>query len=162
MNEKAPYRSALSVPARYRWSALQLAAFNGCAVTMEAGDLCAALNGVKVRRPFADVDLWEFFLSLPAEMKFPDLRSKTLVRRLLRGKLPDAILDRRDKTVFDDHIMSRIDYATLRQFLVDPNHRVAGVDYQRLAARIEQADFQLVDWLWANDLVRIHAFLSLW
>ncbi len=162
VNEKAPYRSDLSEPARYRWSALQLVAFDGCAVTMEAGDLCAALNGVRVRRPFADVDLWEFFLSLPAEMKFPDLRSKTLVRHLLRGKLPDAILDRRDKTVFDDHIMSRIDYATLRQFLVSPNHHVAGVDYQRLAARIERADFNLVDWLWANDLVRIHAFLSLW
>jgi asparagine synthase (glutamine-hydrolysing) len=162
VNEKAPYRSDLSEPVCYRWSALQLVAFDGCAVTMEAGDLCAGMNGVTVRRPFADVDLWEFFLSLPAEMKFPDLRSKTLVRQLLRGKLPDAILDRRDKTVFDDHIMSRIDYATLREFLVSPNHQVEGVDYERLAARIERADFKLTDWLWANDLVRIHAFLSLW
>lgn len=162
VNDKAPYRPDLFQPSRQRWLAQQLVAFEGCAVTMEAGDLCAALNGVTVRRPFADIDFWEFLLSLPAEIKFPDLRSKTLVRQMLRGKLPDAILDRRDKTLFDDHVMSRVDYATFRQFLVNPNHQVAGVDYQRLAARIEQSDFSLVEWLWANDLVRIHAFLSLW
>ena len=37
------------------------------------------MHGVDVRRPFVDVDLWEFFLSLRAEVKFPDTRSKTLV-----------------------------------------------------------------------------------
>jgi asparagine synthase (glutamine-hydrolysing) len=81
---------------------------------------------------------------------------------LLRGKLPDMILDRRDKTFFDDHIMSQVDYPTLRQFLVAPNHHINGVDYQRLAAHIEREDFNLIEWYWAKDLARIHAFLSLW
>jgi asparagine synthase (glutamine-hydrolysing) len=162
VHAEAPYRTDLLEPIHRRWSALQLVAFNGCTISMEAGELCSALYGVKSRRPFADVDLWEFFLSLPAEVKFPDLRSKTLVRRFLRGKVPAAIVDRRDKTVFDDHVMAQIDYPTLRQFLVNPKHRLPGVNYRHLADRIERQDFTRLDWFWANDLVRIHAFLSLW
>jgi hypothetical protein len=134
----------------------------GCPITMEGVEICTALAGVTVHRPFGDIDVWEFFLSLPAELKFPDLKSKTLMRRLLRGRLPDAILDRRDKTVFDDHIMSRIDYAALGRFISKPRFHVDGVDYGVLAARIERRDFKLVDFLWVNDLFRIHAFLSQW
>lgn len=155
-------RRDLAPPARKRWSAQQLAALKGSTIMMDADELCAAVSGVTVRRPFVDIDLWEFFLSMPAEVKFPDLRSKTLVRTLLRGKLPDAILDRRDKTVFNDHMMAQVDYRILRRFLVSPNHEVKGVDYRRLAAHIEREDFTLVDWVWANTLVRVHAFLSLW
>jgi len=162
VQNEAFYRTDLLDPIHRRWLEYQLLAFSGCTGSLEASDLCEAINGVTVRRPFTDIDLWEFFLSLPAELKFPDTRSKTLIRQLLRGKLPDAILDRRDKTVFDDHIMAQIDYPLFERFLSRPNHRIAGVDYERLAARIENRDFKLVDFLWANDLVRIHAFLGLW
>lgn len=102
------------------------------------------------------------FLSLPAEIKYPDLRPKTLLRRLARGHVPDAILDRRDKTYFDDHMMKQIDYPVLKQMLTKPSHRVRGVDYERLAARLDRQDLTLIDWIWANDLVRIHAFLKQW
>jgi len=144
------------------WSQEQLGGFDGCTITMEADELCAALAGITVRRPFADIDLWEFCLSLPAELKCPDLRSKSLLRGLLRGTLPDAILDRRDKTVFNDHVMSQVDYATLRRFLVKPRHQLAGVDYPRLATRLERSDFNRLEWFWAQELVRIHAFLNTW
>ena len=158
----APYRPDLLVPAHRRWSAQQLIAFKGATLLDPADELCAELSGVTVRRPFVDVDLWEFFLSLPAEIKFPDLRSKTLVRSFLRGRLPDAILDRRDKTAFDDHLMAQVDYHTLKRWLVQPNHPIAGVDYKRLADRIERQDLNVFDWLWASTLIRVHAFLSLW
>ena len=115
-----------------------------------------------IRRPFTDIDLWEFFLSIPAEIKYPDHRSKTLLRRLLRGKVPDEIVDRRDKTYFDDHVMSQIDYTVLKQFLCKPDYRVRGVNYERLALRLETQNLTLIEWMWANDLVRIHAFLSQW
>jgi asparagine synthase (glutamine-hydrolysing) len=159
---EVPYRTDLLIPGRARWSAVQTTPLHGCPITMEAGEVCTALAGVTVGRPFGDVDLWEFFLSLPAEVKYPDHRSKTLVRRLLRGKVPDKILDRRDKTVFDDHVMSQIDYGLLRRYLVKPNHRMVGVNYDRLATRLERQDFKLVDWFWVNDLARIHAFLNQW
>ena len=159
---EVPFRADLVPPIRSRWTAQQLLPFGGSTITMEADELCAALNQVTVRRPFADIDLWEFFLSLRAETKFPDLGTKTLVRKLLRGKLPDEILDRRDKTVFDDHVMAQIDYPTLRRFLTAPQYRMKGVNYSLLNRRIERKDFSLIDWFWANDLARIHAFLSLW
>jgi hypothetical protein len=159
---EVPYRSDLLVPGRARWSAVQLSPLGGCTITMEAGDVCATVAGVTVGRPFADVDLWEFFLSLPAEIKYPDLKSKTLIRKLLRGKVPDPILDRRTKTVFDDFVMSQIRYPVLRKYLVKPKHRLPGVHYEILASRLEREDFTLIDWFWAKDLVRIHAFLNQW
>lgn len=151
------------LPAEWKtWAVRQLAGLDGAALTLEADDLCSAISGVTTRRPFADIDFWEFFLALPADIKFPDRRPKTLLRRLLRGRVPDAVLDRRDKTVFDDHAMAQIDYPTLRRLLVQPSHRLPGVDYVRLATRIERQDFRWFDWLWAKDLARVHAFLLPW
>jgi asparagine synthase (glutamine-hydrolysing) len=159
---EVPYRSDLLEPGRARWAAQQTMPLEGCPITMEGVEICAALTGVTVRRPFADIDLWEFFLSLPAEIKYPDLRSKTLLRQLLRGRLPDKILDRRDKTVFDDHVMSQVDYEVLRKFLLKPKYRIRGVDYSILEDRLERQDFKLVDLFWAKDLVASHAFLDQW
>jgi asparagine synthase (glutamine-hydrolysing) len=157
-----PYRPDLLPPARRRWSEQQVVAFKGSTLLDESLDVCGDLCGVSVRRPFADIDLWEFFLSLPAETKIPDLRLKTLMRSLMRGKLPDEILDRPRKTTFNDHLTSRIDYPNLRKYLVNPSHRITGINYQRLAARIEREELNLFDWMWANTLTRVHAFLSLW
>jgi asparagine synthase (glutamine-hydrolysing) len=150
------------VPAGQRWRKVQVGAFTVPGISMEADDICQELCGVRTRRPWADVDLWEFFLSLPAEVKFPDTRSKTLVRRLLRGKVPDEILDRTDKTMFDDSIMANIDYPVLRHWLIDPSHRIEGVDYEALQERLDHQNMELVDFEWAKDLAGIHAFLSLW
>jgi asparagine synthase (glutamine-hydrolysing) len=150
------------VSAADRWRKVQLGAFHGPGISVEADAVCQALCGVKARRPWADVDLWEFFLSLPAEIKFPDNQSKTLVRRLLRGRVPDAILDRRDKTVFDESVMSHIDYDTLRRWLIKPDHRLGGVDYDLLEDRLERRELELPEFMWAKDLASVHAFLSLW
>ena len=158
----APFAQDLLVTSRRRWSAIQTMPLHGCPITMEGGEICAARAGVTVRRPFGDIDLWEFFLSLPAEIKYPDLKSKTLIRKLLRGKLPDGILDRRSKTYFDDHVMAQIDYPLLRHYLVKPKHEMPGVNYNLLKSRLDDEKLELVDWFWANDLVRIHAFLSQW
>ena len=154
--------AATFVPARDRWSKLQLSAFIGPGVSVEAEEVCQAVCGVRTRRPWADVDLWELFLSLPAELKFPDTRYKGLVRDLLRGRVPDEILDRRDKTLFDEAMLADIDYSTLRRFLVAPEYRFEGIDYELLGERLRREDFQLVDYTWARNLATFHAFLSQW
>ncbi len=159
---EVPFYSHLLPSSRQRWRQLQLIGTEGGTITVEADEACAAMAGVTIRRPLADVDLWEFFLSLPAEIKHPDLRFKILARGKLRGILPDEILDRRGKTVFDDHIMTHLDYDSLKRLLVRPRHRMAAVDYERLAQRIEQRDFTRFDWFWARDLAGIHAFLNTW
>jgi asparagine synthase (glutamine-hydrolysing) len=95
-------------------------------------------------------------------VKFPDTRGKTLVRRLLRGRVPDPILDRRDKTMFDDSVQANIDYPTLRRWLTDPPHRLKGVRYDLLRERLDRESLELSEFLWAKDLASVHAFLSRW
>jgi asparagine synthase (glutamine-hydrolysing) len=145
-----------------RWRTLQLSPFRGKGVGLEIEEVCQAVCGVRARRPWTDIDLWEFFLSLPAEVKLPDRESKTLVRRLLRGRVPDEILDRRDKTFFDAAIEASYDYPTLRRWLIAPPQRIEGVDYEALAERLEQERLELIDYLWAQKLAGVHAFLSRW
>ena len=145
-----------------RWRRLQLAGFIGPGVSLEAEEVCQAVSGVRSRKPWTDVDLWEFFLGLPAEQKFPDLRSKGLVRNVLRGRVPDEILDRQDKTVFDEAALAAIDYATLKRWLIEPALRLDGVDYALLARRLEAGDLSIVEYGWARDLANVHAFLAQW
>jgi asparagine synthase (glutamine-hydrolysing) len=159
---EVPFRGDLLPSSRQRWRRLQLSGTEGATVSIEADETCAAISGVTIRRPLADIDLWEFFLSLPADVKCPDLRFKSLARGLLRGVLPDEIIDRKRKTVFNEHVMTQVDYPTLRRLLVNPRHRLPSVDYARLAQRIEQQDFNRFDWFWAKDLAWIHAFLNAW
>ncbi len=161
-NRYNPYisRDDFMLPARKRWRTLQMYGTAGSTITMEADALTGHIAGVTIRRPFADVDLWEFFLSLRAEVKFPVLKWKALARRALRGVIPDEILDRRDKTFFDDHVMRQIDYATLERLLVKPRHRMKDINYDVLAERIASREMTFPEWLRARELARIHAFLS--
>lgn len=55
---------------------------------------------IESRVPFLDYRLAEFVLALPVEHKLRNGRSKALLRAALRGLVPDAILDRRDKMGF--------------------------------------------------------------
>jgi asparagine synthetase B (glutamine-hydrolysing) len=153
-------RPDLLAPIRGRWTALQTAAFGGASETLAADEIVSSMHGVDVRRPFVDVDLWEFFLSLRAEVKFPDTRRKTLVKSCLRGRLPDEILDRKDKTVFGEHLLTHADYDLIGRYVIDPPHRFDGVDYARLAKRIESRNFTLWEFCWARDLTAVHAFLA--
>ncbi len=144
-----------------RWAALQLASFAGTSPSMAAEEICQQVCGVRARRPWTDVDLWEFFLSLPAEVKHPHGPRKALVQQLLRGRVPDSILDRRDKTLFNESVLKTLDYETLGNLLSMGDHRVPGVDYEALKRRIAARDFSVVDFVWAKDLASVHAFLSL-
>ena len=145
-----------------RWRQLQLTGFVGPGVSLEAEEICQAVSGVRSRKPWTDIDLWEFFLRMPAEQKFPDQLSKGLVRRLLRGRVPDLILDRTDKTVFDEAGLAQIDYQALRRLILDSPLRVAGVDYAALERRLEAGDLSNVDYGWARSLASVHAFLGQW
>src|SRR5690606_31827914 len=54
----------------------------------------------EVRLPFLDHRLVEFSLSLPDDSLFHRGESKWILRRAMRGIVPDPILDRRDKVGF--------------------------------------------------------------
>jgi asparagine synthase (glutamine-hydrolysing) len=154
----------LEEPIRNRWRRAQLLSLGSIGSAVEADYLCAPRYGLQVRMPFADVDLWEFFLSLPAEVKFPDLNnvSKRLIRDTVRGRLPDEIVDRRRKTYFDDHILGTVDYAALKRYVLGTEFRMQGVDYSRLGEAIDRREMSLGDVVVAYDLARAHAFMGLW
>jgi asparagine synthase (glutamine-hydrolysing) len=150
------------VPARDRWRQEQVEVFTRPDLTIEAYETVQAVSGVTLRMPWADLDLCQFFLSLPAQEKFPDAQRKSLIRRLLRGKVPDAILDRRDKTVFDDVAGGGVDYPALRRWLADPPQHLGGVNYRILSERLNREDLEVEDLKWAYGLAGAHAFLSQW
>ncbi len=52
---------------------------------------------IEARVPFLDHRLVEFALGVPPEQKIQGAETKVFMRRALRGILPDAILDRKDK-----------------------------------------------------------------
>ena len=56
-------------------------------------DRTSMRHSLEVRAPFLDPDLVELALSLPAAAHFSPLAGKVLLRRALRGLVPDRILD---------------------------------------------------------------------
>lgn len=54
-------------------------------------DRAAMRFGLEARTPFLDVDLAEFIMRLPMEYK----QNKRLLKRVMRGRIPDSIIDRR-------------------------------------------------------------------
>lgn len=75
--------------------------WNGLPQLLRHGDRCAMAHSIESRVPFLTRELAEFCLSLPEEY-LVDMRgrSKSVFREAMRGIVPDAILDRRDKIGF--------------------------------------------------------------
>ena len=59
-------------------------------------DITSAASGTEIRHPFLDLRLLRFMLALPA---MPWCRNKLIVRRSMRGVLPEAVLRRKKATV---------------------------------------------------------------
>jgi asparagine synthase (glutamine-hydrolysing) len=57
-------------------------------------------HSLEVRPPFLDHRIVEFAASLPSSLKIRGWKQKFLLKALMRGKLPQAVLDR-GKTGFD-------------------------------------------------------------
>lgn len=154
------YETALKDPVRQRWSGPTLQATRGTTTTSEAIETCAASLGLTVRHPLADRDLWEFFLSLPADVLYPDMVPKSFIRQTMRGLLPDEVLDRRDKTVFDEHVLATVPWEKLQSYLASPEVRIKGIDYELLNQRLSARSLTPVELVWAYDLATVHAFLD--
>ena len=63
-------------------------------------DRMSMAHSVEVRPPFLDHRLVEFAATLPADLKISGSRQKILLKELMRGKLPPAVVTRK-KTGFD-------------------------------------------------------------
>jgi asparagine synthase (glutamine-hydrolysing) len=80
-------------------------------------DRMSMAHSLEVRPPFLDHRIVEFAASLPSEFKIRGFRQKFILKELMRGRLPQAVIDRK-KTGFDipAHDWFR---GTLRSLLLD-------------------------------------------
>ncbi len=60
-------------------------------------DRASMYTSLEVRAPFMDVEVVEFINSLPDHFKRKGFAGKQLLKKVMRGKLPDAIIDRPKK-----------------------------------------------------------------
>jgi len=63
-------------------------------------DRMSMAHSLEVRPPFLDPRIVEFAAALPASLKIRGLRQKFILKELMRGKLPESVLQRK-KTGFD-------------------------------------------------------------
>jgi asparagine synthase (glutamine-hydrolysing) len=80
-------------------------------------DRMSMAHSLEIRPPFLDHRIVEFAASLPQSLKIRGFKQKFLLKELMRGKLPDSVLNRK-KTGFDipTHDWFR---DTLRPLLMD-------------------------------------------
>ncbi len=76
--------------------------------------------GIEYRHPYFDLELVEFALSLPPEMKYKQRTIKWILRKAMNGILPDKIRDRKDKAEFSELLTQQIDAIDLGTLLDDP------------------------------------------
>lgn len=152
---------ALEQPARHRWPRIQEFFATGPSYPgLELASIMGNVAGVTTRRPLASREVWEFFLSLPPEVKFPDGWTKSIVRRMLDGRAPDEVVWRTDKTVFDADTKHRAGYEDLRLW-IDDRFRLPGVDYVELRTRLANEDLTTWELSMARTLASIHVFVGL-
>ena len=130
-------------------------------------DIATMAHSVEGRSPLLDQRLMEFAASLPPELKLDGTNKKMLLKRALRGLLPDAVLDR-PKMGFGVPLIRwfREDLRTLpEQILLAPDARVgAYVKPDRIRRMIREhqaaaADHSLRLWvllqleLWHHEVL---------
>ncbi len=77
---------------RAQW--LEINLFMSGYLLSSQGDRMAMANSVEGRYPFLDHRIIEFCMKLPPEFKLKCLDEKFLLKKMMRGQLPDAILNR--------------------------------------------------------------------
>jgi asparagine synthase (glutamine-hydrolysing) len=63
--------------------------------TLVKMDRATMAHGVEARAPFLDPDLVALTCAMPSSLKLRGVTTKYVLKRALRGRLPDAIIDRR-------------------------------------------------------------------
>jgi asparagine synthase (glutamine-hydrolysing) len=86
-------------------------------------DRMSMSNSLEVRVPFADYRLVQYAFNIPPEMRFCDDREKGLLRRSLKGLLPEDIITRKKSPYPKTHNpkYTKIVQKWLKSILEDPS-----------------------------------------
>jgi asparagine synthase (glutamine-hydrolysing) len=88
------FRRAQALPLITRLGYVDLLSFLSCNC-LEYADRMSMANSLEVRCPFTDQQLVQFAFTVPDHFKVRRGQTKWLLKRSLRGTLPDVVLDRR-------------------------------------------------------------------
>ena len=80
------------------------------------GDRMAMANSVEGRYPFLDHRVIEFCMKLPPDLKLNGLNEKYLLKKMMKGRIPDEILER-SKQAYRAPIKSAFNFANLPDYL---------------------------------------------
>ena len=67
---------------------------------MEWNSRVGAMHGLEIAFPYLDSDLVQFLMSIPGEIQSHEGVPRGLMRQAMRGRVPDAVVDRRSKGEF--------------------------------------------------------------
>ena len=124
--------------------------------SFEYDDRSAAASAIEARHPFHDRRIVEFALALPPEQLWRNDRSKLLLRRAMRGLLPDSVLQRNSKAEFSHAMVkafqARGDTAPFDTLATAPmqwvdKEQIRGT-YQQLMQLFAQDDEAYTDHIW--------------
>lgn len=99
---------------------------------MEEHELRGARYGIDLRHPFADRDLVEFLVSLPASIKSDPMRPKALLRAAIAGHAPDDVLERGEKPEYLSVLEHRVDRGRCLDWVKESGVRLPLVNYEAL------------------------------
>lgn len=125
------------------------------AVLLERKDRMSMASGLEVRVPFCDHRLVEYVWNIPWEMKFYNHREKGILRRAVRGMLPDEVTLRKKSPYPKTHHPGYLAVlkAELERVMTDPAAPLRElVDYQAIRRMLQGAK----DWLgdpWFGQLM---------
>jgi len=107
---------------------------------------------IEYRHPFFDKELVEFSLSLPPQMKYGNRTIKRILRKAMKGILPEKIRTRRDKAEFSEIIRQQIDAIDVDALLSAPHIVKLGLltqkDVTLCRQRYEEGNIRYVSYFW--------------
>lgn len=145
---------------------LEVASLNrlGVSMTMPVLDVAASRHGMVATAPCLDIDLVEFCLSLPLEQKVKNGLPRALVRRALRGLVPDDVLSRPIPTIpFDISQARNLEFIRKRSLemlgrLSGNDHLDSLFDLERARERLAHPDPMVA--VSAGRAIRAAAFMA--
>jgi asparagine synthase (glutamine-hydrolysing) len=103
-------------------------------------DRMSMANSLEVRVPFADVALVEYAYNIPSQLKLLDGREKGLLRRALKGLLPDSVLERKKSPYPKTHHpqYTKLVQEKMKRILKDPHAPILKlIDREKVGEMIE-------------------------
>ncbi len=109
--------------------------YPGNVLIMETMERAAACAGLELRIPFLDLRLFDFLIETPAEQRMKNGIGKMLLRKSLKGILPDRIARRTEKTDYTACLLQRFNEIGARGNDLDEATREWDVKLRQLWAK---------------------------